>query len=165
MCNCLCKYKWCLCFLPFSGGVDSLQPVHSASQSIQFTKPGVGTSASPAVISSARTSASGLSSQPRSSPSVTQSPESALQEGTKREWEDTIQTSALFHVHMWMLEALLLFYVCLTRVLLLCLCQAPESSCFVGLSFGLFLFSSSVWFPSCTLSSACLCLFLTKPFS
>uniref|UniRef100_A0A8B9I4H6 SEC24 homolog B, COPII coat complex component n=1 Tax=Anser brachyrhynchus TaxID=132585 RepID=A0A8B9I4H6_9AVES len=64
-----------------TGGVDSLQPVHSASQSIQFTKPGVGTSASPAVISSARTSASGLSSQPRSSPSVTQSPESALQEG------------------------------------------------------------------------------------
>ncbi|XP_035180170.1 protein transport protein Sec24B-like [Oxyura jamaicensis] len=63
-----------------TGGIDSLQPVHSASQSIQFTKPGVGTSASPAVIS-ARTSASGLSSQPRSSPSVTQSPESALQEG------------------------------------------------------------------------------------
>ncbi|XP_040412189.1 protein transport protein Sec24B isoform X3 [Cygnus olor] len=64
-----------------TGGVDSLQPVHSPSQSVHFTKPGVGTSASPAVISSARTSASGLSSQPRSSPSVTQSPESALQEG------------------------------------------------------------------------------------
>uniref|UniRef100_A0A8B9TUE0 SEC24 homolog B, COPII coat complex component n=1 Tax=Anas platyrhynchos TaxID=8839 RepID=A0A8B9TUE0_ANAPL len=64
-----------------TGGVDSVQPVHSASQGVQFTKPGVGTSASPAVISSARTSASGLASQPRSSPSVTQPPESVLQEG------------------------------------------------------------------------------------
>ncbi|XP_054060138.1 protein transport protein Sec24B isoform X2 [Rissa tridactyla] len=63
-----------------TGGIDSSQPVHSVSQSIPFTKPGVGTSASSAVISSVRTPAPSLSSQPRSSPSVTQSPESALQE-------------------------------------------------------------------------------------
>ncbi|NXT41604.1 SC24B protein, partial [Pelecanoides urinatrix] len=64
-----------------TGGIDSSQPVHSVSQSIPFTKPGAGTSASSAVISSVRTPAPSLSSQPRSSPSVTQSPESALQEG------------------------------------------------------------------------------------
>ncbi|XP_074995323.1 protein transport protein Sec24B isoform X2 [Calonectris borealis] len=63
-----------------TGGVDSSQPMHSVSQSIPFTKPGAGTSASSAVISSVRTPAPSLSSQPRSSPSVTQSPESALQE-------------------------------------------------------------------------------------
>ncbi|NXW32127.1 SC24B protein, partial [Phaetusa simplex] len=61
-----------------TGGIDSSQPV---SQSIPFTKPGAGTSASSAVISSVRTPAPSLSSQPRSSPSVTQLPESALQEG------------------------------------------------------------------------------------
>ncbi|NXX21555.1 SC24B protein, partial [Podargus strigoides] len=64
-----------------TGGTDSLQPVHSVSQNIPFTKPGPGTSASSAVISSVRTCAPSLSSQPRSSPSVAQSPESALQEG------------------------------------------------------------------------------------
>ncbi|KGL93673.1 Protein transport protein Sec24B, partial [Charadrius vociferus] len=64
-----------------TGGGDSSQPVRSVSQSVPFTKPGVGTSASSAVISSVRTPAPSLSSQPRSSPSVTQSPESALQEG------------------------------------------------------------------------------------
>ncbi|NXV13851.1 SC24B protein, partial [Cepphus grylle] len=64
-----------------TGGIDSSQPVHSVSQSIPFTKPGAGTSASSAVISSVRTPAPSLSSQPRSSPSATQSPESALQEG------------------------------------------------------------------------------------
>ncbi|KAM6361309.1 protein transport protein Sec24B isoform 1-T1 [Alca torda] len=64
-----------------TGGIDSSQPVHSVSQSIPFTKPGAGASASSAVISSVRTPAPSLSSQPRSSPSVTQSPESALQEG------------------------------------------------------------------------------------
>ncbi|KAM6346292.1 protein transport protein Sec24B isoform 3-T3 [Podargus strigoides] len=63
-----------------TGGTDSLQPVHSVSQNIPFTKPGPGTSASSAVISSVRTCAPSLSSQPRSSPSVAQSPESALQE-------------------------------------------------------------------------------------
>ncbi|XP_074445483.1 protein transport protein Sec24B isoform X2 [Larus michahellis] len=63
-----------------TGGIDSSQPVHSVSQSIPFTKPGAGTSASSAVISSVRTPAPSLSSQPRSSPSVTQSPESTLQE-------------------------------------------------------------------------------------
>ncbi|KAM6361310.1 protein transport protein Sec24B isoform 2-T2 [Alca torda] len=63
-----------------TGGIDSSQPVHSVSQSIPFTKPGAGASASSAVISSVRTPAPSLSSQPRSSPSVTQSPESALQE-------------------------------------------------------------------------------------
>ncbi|KAM6120193.1 protein transport protein Sec24B isoform 2-T2 [Pterocles gutturalis] len=63
-----------------TGGIDSSQPVHSVSQSIPFTKPGAGTPASSAVISSVRTPAAGLSSQPRLSPSVTQSPEPALQE-------------------------------------------------------------------------------------
>ncbi|KAM6268071.1 protein transport protein Sec24B isoform 2-T2 [Spheniscus humboldti] len=63
-----------------TGGIDSSQPVHSVSQSIPFTKPGAGTSASSAVISSVRTPAPSLSSQPRHSPSVTQSAESALQE-------------------------------------------------------------------------------------
>ncbi|XP_052630717.1 protein transport protein Sec24B isoform X9 [Harpia harpyja] len=63
-----------------TGGIDSSQPVHSVSQSILFTKPGAGTSASSAVISSIRTPAPSLSSQPRSSPSVTQSSELALQE-------------------------------------------------------------------------------------
>ncbi|KFW69239.1 Protein transport protein Sec24B, partial [Pygoscelis adeliae] len=67
--------------LDFSCGIDSSQPVHSVSQSIPFTKPGAGTSASSAVISSVRTPAPSLSSEPRSSPSVTQSAESALQEG------------------------------------------------------------------------------------
>ncbi|KAM6071845.1 protein transport protein Sec24B isoform 3-T3 [Theristicus caerulescens] len=64
-----------------TGGIGSSQPVHSVSQSIPLTKPGAGTSASSAVISSVRTPAPSLSSQPRSSPSVTQSPESTLQEG------------------------------------------------------------------------------------
>ncbi|KAM6429596.1 protein transport protein Sec24B isoform 1-T1 [Rhynochetos jubatus] len=65
-----------------AGGVDSSQPVHSVSQSVPFTKPGAGTSVSPAAISSVRTPpAPSLSSQPRSSPSVTRSPELALQEG------------------------------------------------------------------------------------
>ncbi|KFP63376.1 Protein transport protein Sec24B, partial [Cariama cristata] len=64
-----------------AGGIDSSQPVRSVSQSIPFTKPGAGTSASSAVISSVRTPAPSLSSQPRSSPAVTQSPELALQEG------------------------------------------------------------------------------------
>ncbi|XP_040978190.1 protein transport protein Sec24B isoform X5 [Aquila chrysaetos chrysaetos] len=63
------------------GGIDSSQPVHSVSQSVLFTKPGAGTSASSAVISSVRTPAPSLSSQPQSSPSVTQSSELALQEG------------------------------------------------------------------------------------
>ncbi|XP_050751425.1 protein transport protein Sec24B isoform X3 [Gymnogyps californianus] len=63
-----------------TGGIDSSQPMHSVSQSILFSKPGAGTSTSSAVISSVRTPAPSLSSQPRSSPSVTQSPELALQE-------------------------------------------------------------------------------------
>ncbi|KAM7112518.1 protein transport protein Sec24B isoform 2-T3 [Ciconia maguari] len=63
-----------------TGGIDSSQPVHSVSQSVPFTKPGAGTFASSAMISSVRTPAPSLSSQPRSSPSVTQSPEPALQE-------------------------------------------------------------------------------------
>uniref|UniRef100_A0A663MUR8 SEC24 homolog B, COPII coat complex component n=2 Tax=Athene cunicularia TaxID=194338 RepID=A0A663MUR8_ATHCN len=63
-----------------AGGIDSSQPVHPVSQSVLFTKPGAGTSVSSAVISSVRTPAPSLSSQPRSSPSVTQSPELALQE-------------------------------------------------------------------------------------
>ncbi|XP_051645587.1 protein transport protein Sec24B isoform X1 [Manacus candei] len=63
------------------GGIDSSQPVHSVSQSVPFTKPGVGTSASSAVVSSVRSPAPSLSSQPSSSPSVTQPPELALQEG------------------------------------------------------------------------------------
>uniref|UniRef100_A0A8C3PGW0 SEC24 homolog B, COPII coat complex component n=1 Tax=Calidris pygmaea TaxID=425635 RepID=A0A8C3PGW0_9CHAR len=63
-----------------TGGGDSSQPVRSGSQSLPFTKPGAGTSASSAVISSVRTPAPSLSTQPRSSPSVTQSPEAALQE-------------------------------------------------------------------------------------
>ncbi|XP_074888884.1 protein transport protein Sec24B isoform X5 [Buteo buteo] len=62
------------------GGIDSSQPVHSVSQSVLFTKPGAGTSASSAVISSVRTPAPSLSSQARSSPSVTQSSELGLQE-------------------------------------------------------------------------------------
>ncbi|KAM9578504.1 protein transport protein Sec24B isoform 1-T1 [Guaruba guarouba] len=64
-----------------TGGVDSSQPVHSVSQSILFTKPGAGTSASSPVISPVRTPAPSLSSKPQSSPSVTQSPEPGLQEG------------------------------------------------------------------------------------
>ncbi|KAM9295839.1 protein transport protein Sec24B isoform 3-T3 [Morus bassanus] len=63
-----------------TGGIDSSQPVHSVSQGILFTKPGAGTSAPSAAISSVRTPARSLSSQPRSSPSVSQTPESALQE-------------------------------------------------------------------------------------
>ncbi|XP_074761562.1 protein transport protein Sec24B isoform X2 [Athene noctua] len=63
-----------------AGGIDSSQPVHPVSQSVLFTKPGAGTSVSSAVISSVRTPAPSLSSQPRSSPSVAQSPELALQE-------------------------------------------------------------------------------------
>ncbi|NXD62641.1 SC24B protein, partial [Eolophus roseicapillus] len=62
-------------------GGDSSQAVHSVSQSILFTKPGAGTSASSPVISPVRTPAPRLSSQPQSSPSATQSPEPALQEG------------------------------------------------------------------------------------
>ncbi|XP_046771921.1 protein transport protein Sec24B isoform X1 [Gallus gallus] len=62
------------------GGIDSSQPVHSVSQNVQLTKPGFGAPASSALISSVRTPAPGLSSQPRSSPSITQSPDSALQE-------------------------------------------------------------------------------------
>ncbi|XP_064306166.1 protein transport protein Sec24B isoform X2 [Phalacrocorax carbo] len=63
-----------------TGGIDSSQPLHSVSQSVLFTKPGAGTSAPSAAISSVRTPARSLSSQPRSSPSVSQSPESALKE-------------------------------------------------------------------------------------
>ncbi|XP_054680538.1 protein transport protein Sec24B isoform X3 [Grus americana] len=63
-----------------TGGVDSSQPMHSLSQSVPFTKPGAGTSASSDVISSIRTPAPSLSSPPRSSPSLTHSPESDLQE-------------------------------------------------------------------------------------
>ncbi|XP_025934837.1 protein transport protein Sec24B isoform X2 [Apteryx rowi] len=63
-----------------TGGIDSLQPVQSVSQKAQFTKPGVGTAASSAATSSMRTPAPGLSPEPRSMPSFTQSPESALQE-------------------------------------------------------------------------------------
>ncbi|XP_074723009.1 protein transport protein Sec24B isoform X2 [Strix uralensis] len=63
-----------------AGGIGSSQPVHPVSQSVLFTKPGAGTAVSSAVISSVRTPAPSLSSQPRSSPSVTQSPELALQE-------------------------------------------------------------------------------------
>ncbi|KFV43878.1 Protein transport protein Sec24B, partial [Tyto alba] len=64
-----------------TGGIDSSQPVHPVNQSVLFTKPGAATSASSAVISSVRTPAPSLSSQPRSSPSDTQSPELAHQEG------------------------------------------------------------------------------------
>ncbi|XP_032853538.2 protein transport protein Sec24B isoform X3 [Tyto alba] len=63
-----------------TGGIDSSQPVHPVNQSVLFTKPGAATSASSAVISSVRTPAPSLSSQPRSSPSDTQSPELAHQE-------------------------------------------------------------------------------------
>ncbi|KAM6269536.1 protein transport protein Sec24B isoform 2-T2 [Porphyrio hochstetteri] len=63
-----------------TGGIDASQPVHSVNQSVPFTKPGAGTSASSAGTSSVRTPAPSLSSQPRSSPSVTQSLESDLQE-------------------------------------------------------------------------------------
>ncbi|XP_067153706.1 protein transport protein Sec24B isoform X4 [Apteryx mantelli] len=66
-----------------TGGIDSLQPVQSVSQKAQFTKPGVGTAASSAATSSMRTPAPGLSPEPRSTPSFTQSPESALQEETR----------------------------------------------------------------------------------
>ncbi|XP_066042344.1 protein transport protein Sec24B isoform X3 [Chamaea fasciata] len=66
-----------------TGGIDSSQPVHSVSQNVPFTKPGVGTSASSAVMSSVRSPAPSLSSKPPSSPSVTQSPELALQEETR----------------------------------------------------------------------------------
>ncbi|KAF2980813.1 hypothetical protein EK904_011098 [Melospiza melodia maxima] len=64
-----------------TGGIDSSQPVHSVSQNVPFTKPGAGTSAASAVMSSVRSPAPSLSSKPPSSPSVTQSPELALQEG------------------------------------------------------------------------------------
>ncbi|NXN99676.1 SC24B protein, partial [Rhinopomastus cyanomelas] len=64
-----------------TGGTDSSQPKHSVSQSVSFTKSGTGTSASSATILSQRTPAPNLSSPPRASPSVTQSPEMALQEG------------------------------------------------------------------------------------
>ncbi|NWR72549.1 SC24B protein, partial [Centropus unirufus] len=63
-----------------TGGIDSSQSVHSVKQGVPFTKPGAGTSTS-AVNSSVRTPAPSLSSQPRSSPSVSQSTESAHQEG------------------------------------------------------------------------------------
>ncbi|XP_051474000.1 protein transport protein Sec24B isoform X2 [Apus apus] len=63
-----------------TGGIDSSQPAHSVSQSIPFSKSGTGTLSSSALNSSVRTPAPSLSSQPRSSPTVTQSPESALQE-------------------------------------------------------------------------------------
>ncbi|XP_072192306.1 protein transport protein Sec24B isoform X2 [Excalfactoria chinensis] len=62
------------------GVTDSSQPAHSVSQTTQLSKPGFGAPASSALISSARTPAPGLSSQPRSSPSVTQSPDSTLPE-------------------------------------------------------------------------------------
>ncbi|XP_062430110.1 protein transport protein Sec24B isoform X3 [Rhea pennata] len=62
-----------------TGGIDSLQPAQSVSQKAQYTKPGVGTSVSSAAVSSGRTPTPGLSPEPRSTPSVTQSPESALQ--------------------------------------------------------------------------------------
>ncbi|KFQ33178.1 Protein transport protein Sec24B, partial [Mesitornis unicolor] len=64
-----------------TGGINSSQPVHSVSQSVAFTKPGAGTSASSAVHSSGRTPVPSLSSQPPPSHSVTQSPEVAHQEG------------------------------------------------------------------------------------
>ncbi|NXH20189.1 SC24B protein, partial [Bucco capensis] len=64
-----------------TGGNDSSQPVHSVNQSIPFPKPGSGTSASSAVVSSVRTPAPSLPSQPPSSSSVPQTPELALQEG------------------------------------------------------------------------------------
>lgn len=105
-CDCLCcvivcasTYKGFLFLLLFSGGIDSSQPAHSVSQNVPFTQPGVGTSAASAVMSSVRSPAPSLSSKPPSSPSVTQSPELALQEGTKREWEVTLQAFAIFHMH------------------------------------------------------------------
>ena len=158
--------------LLFSGGIDSSQPMHSVSQSILFSKPGAGTSTSSAVISSVRTPAPSLSSQPRSSPSVTQSPELALQEGTKREWEVTVQTSALFHMCTWMLEALLLlFCICLDWSTSLASHQAPLVFLF-STTLVLASLSSFVWFPLavCHLWLVCLvgsltCLFLKKPFS
>ncbi|XP_067993002.1 protein transport protein Sec24B isoform X2 [Melanerpes formicivorus] len=61
-------------------GGDSSQPLHPVSQSIPFSKPGAGTSTASAGVASVRTPAQSLSSQPRSSPSVTQPPEMALQE-------------------------------------------------------------------------------------
>ncbi|NXL95450.1 SC24B protein, partial [Alectura lathami] len=64
-----------------TGGIDSSQPMLSASQSVPFTKPGAGTPAASTVMSAARTPAPGRSSRPPSTPSVTQSPDSALQEG------------------------------------------------------------------------------------
>ncbi|KFP26054.1 Protein transport protein Sec24B, partial [Colius striatus] len=64
-----------------TGAIDSSQPVHSVSQSVPFTKPEAGTSASSAMVSSIKTPAPSLSSQPQSSPSVTQSPELTHQEG------------------------------------------------------------------------------------
>ncbi|XP_064004551.1 protein transport protein Sec24B isoform X3 [Pogoniulus pusillus] len=63
-----------------TGGGDSSQPLHPVSQSIPFSKPGAGTSVSSAGVTSVRTPSQSLSSQPRSSPSVTQSPELALKE-------------------------------------------------------------------------------------
>ncbi|XP_061848317.1 protein transport protein Sec24B isoform X2 [Colius striatus] len=63
-----------------TGAIDSSQPVHSVSQSVPFTKPEAGTSASSAMVSSIKTPAPSLSSQPQSSPSVTQSPELTHQE-------------------------------------------------------------------------------------
>ncbi|XP_063280720.1 protein transport protein Sec24B-like isoform X2 [Prinia subflava] len=64
-----------------TGGIGSSQPMHSVSQNVPFTKPGVGTSASSAVMSSVRSPVPSLSSKPPSSPSPSQSPELALQEG------------------------------------------------------------------------------------
>ncbi|NXD12799.1 SC24B protein, partial [Nothocercus nigrocapillus] len=63
------------------GGIDSLQPAQLGTQKAQFTKPGVGTAASSPAISSMRTPASGHPAEPRSAPSATEAPESALQEG------------------------------------------------------------------------------------
>ncbi|NXG64021.1 SC24B protein, partial [Hemiprocne comata] len=65
-----------------TGGIGSSRPAHFVSQSIPFTESGTGTLSSSAVNSSVRTPAPSLSIQPQSSPAVvTQSPESALQEG------------------------------------------------------------------------------------
>ncbi|XP_010224401.1 PREDICTED: protein transport protein Sec24B [Tinamus guttatus] len=63
------------------GGTDSLQSVQPGSQKAQFTKPGVGTAASPAAVTSVKSPAPGHPAEPRSMPSTTQGPESTVQEG------------------------------------------------------------------------------------
>ncbi|NWX87603.1 SC24B protein, partial [Nothoprocta pentlandii] len=64
-----------------SGGIDSLQPTQLGSQKAPFTKPGVGTAASPAAVSSVKTPAPGHAAESKSAPPAIQAPESALQEG------------------------------------------------------------------------------------